>query len=168
MLRTFCPHLFLESIYDLDRQHLKNLGVKGIIADFDNTLVPWDDRSLYPLLSTWLRELQDEGFKICIVSNSRSKRGKKIASSFDIPAIWSATKPRHRAFRRAMALLQLSPAETAVIGDQIFTDILGGNRMGLYTILVLPMSDHDFIGTRIVRWLELFILYRLRKKGYIL
>ncbi|MDD3705135.1 MAG: HAD hydrolase-like protein [Clostridiaceae bacterium] len=75
-----------------------------------------------------------------------------------LPAVYKAIKPSKTAFRRAMKLMNSVPANTAVIGDQIFTDVLGGNRLGLYTILVAPISDKEFIWTRIIRKLERHIL----------
>jgi len=66
-----------------------------------------------------------------------------------------------------MDILETTPGETAVVGDQLFTDILGGNRLGLFTVLVIPMSKREFIGTKIVRMLEKVLLYRLAKKGVI-
>jgi HAD superfamily phosphatase (TIGR01668 family) len=74
-------------------------------------------------------------------------------------------KPRRRAFRRALHIMELTSQETAVIGDQIFTDVLGGNRLGLYTILVTPISEKEFIWTRLMRKLERFVLNYLKKRN---
>ncbi|HHW74588.1 MAG TPA: HAD hydrolase-like protein, partial [Firmicutes bacterium] len=76
-----------------------------------------------------------------------------------------AVKPRRRAFRKALQILDLTASETAVVGDQIFTDVLGGNRLGLYTILVTPINDKEFIWTRMIRCLERFVLKRLQRQG---
>lgn len=167
MWQLFYPRQHLHSIFDLDPEHLRYLGIKGIITDMDNTLVPWNDRSVYPRLSRWLKNLQDKGFLLYIISNSTPRRGKKLAGELGIPAIWYAIKPRRRAFRRAIKEMGLSPSQVAVIGDQIFTDILGGNRLGLYTILVTPICDKEFIWTRLVRRLEIIILQKMKKQGLI-
>ncbi len=156
------PRQHLQSIFDLDPEHLRRLGIKGIITDMDNTLVPWNDRSVYPRLKRWLKALQNEGFLLYIISNSTPRRGSRLAGELGIPAIWYAIKPRRRAFRKAIKKMGLSPEQVAVIGDQIFTDILGGNRLGLYTILVTPLCDKEFVWTRLLRRLETVILQKMK------
>lgn len=162
-MKLLYPHQHLNSIYELDLAELRSLGIRGIICDMDNTLVPWNDRTVYPRLAAWLDQLKKEGFRLCIVSNNSAERGGQLALDLDIPAIWYAVKPRRRAFRKAMQIMELTPPETAVIGDQIFTDVLGGNRLGLYTILVTPISEKEFIWTRFMRKLERFVLNHLKR-----
>jgi HAD superfamily phosphatase (TIGR01668 family) len=157
------PHKHLNSIYELDTAELRSMGIRGIIADMDNTLVPWNDRAVRPRLASWLARLKKEGFRLCIVSNNSRERGGQLACELGIPAVWYAVKPRRRAFRRALHIMELTSQETAVIGDQIFTDVLGGNRLGLYTILVTPISDKEFIWTRLIRKLERMVLRCLER-----
>jgi len=159
------PDEHLENIYQLDAERLQSLGIKGLITDMDNTLVPWSDRCVYPRLRTLLANLKKLGFQIFIVSNNSQNRGISLARELDIPAIWYAVKPRRRAFRRAMEQMDLSPGEVAVVGDQIFTDVLGGNRLGLYTILVDPISEKEFFWSRMMRQLERVVLKRLEGKN---
>ncbi|NLY38928.1 MAG: YqeG family HAD IIIA-type phosphatase [Firmicutes bacterium] len=167
MLRLLYPKQHLNSIFELDTAELRRLGIKGIIADMDNTLVPWNDRTVYPRLANWLDGLKKEGFRICIVSNNSADRGGQLARDLDIPAFWYAVKPRRRAFRKALIELNLPASAVAVLGDQIFTDVLGGNRMGLYTILVTPISDKEFIWTKLMRQFERLILRHLQRKNLI-
>lgn len=164
IMELLYPHQHLDSIFELDIAELHSLGIRGIIADMDNTLVPWNDRSVYPRLASWLAQLKQEGFRLCIVSNNSAERGGQLALDLDIPAIWYAIKPRRRAFRKALQLMGLTAGETAVMGDQIFTDVLGGNRLGLYTILVTPITDKEFIWTRFMRRLERFVLKGLQQR----
>lgn len=164
MFKYLYPKKHLDSIFELDTGELKSLGIKGIIADMDNTLVAWNDRSVTPRLARWLEGLKKEGFRLCIVSNNTADRGGELARELGIPAFWYATKPRRRAFRKALWEMDLKAGETAVVGDQILTDVLGGNRMGLYTILVTPISDKEFIWTRLTRQFERIILKRLKLK----
>lgn len=164
-LELLYPQQQLDSIFDLDTAALRSRGIRGIIADMDNTLVPWYDRTVYPRLVSWLARLKKEGFRLCIVSNNTRERGGKLALELGIPAVWYAIKPRRRAFRRALQIMDLGAPETAVLGDQIFTDVLGGNRLGLYTILVAPISDKEFIWTRFIRRLERRVLDHFRKSG---
>ncbi len=167
MFELLFPKKHLNSIFELDPQELKELGIKGIIADMDNTLVPWNDRTVQPRLSRWLADLKEKGFRVCIVSNNTADKGGELARQLDIPAFWYAIKPRRRAFRKALREMNLAAKEVAVIGDQIFTDVLGGNRMGLYTILVTPISDKEFIWTRLMRRLERLVLNYLKRKNMI-
>ena len=160
-LNIFQPKLSLKNIYELTPAHLKTLKIKGIIIDFDNTLLSHKEHFVEPDIKKWLKTFQEQKFKICIVSNSYSRSKKKIAENLKIPFIWRAIKPKQKAFKQAMKMFKLSPKETAVIGDQVFTDILGGNRLGLYTILVAPINKHESIGMRIIRYFEKLILRKL-------
>lgn len=158
MRKLLTPNQHLNDIFEIDTKHLKSLGVRGIITDMDNTLVSWSDRTVYPRLAEWFIGLKAEGFKLFIVSNNSEDRGGKLARELDIPAIWYAVKPSRRAFRKALEQMQLSPEQVAVVGDQIFTDVLGGNRLGLYTILVTPISEKEFIWTKLMRQFERLVL----------
>ncbi len=164
IIRKLLPDKHLNTIFELDPALLQARGIKGIITDMDNTLVPWNNRAVYPRLTRWLNSLKRNGFRLCIVSNSTPDRGREFAAQLDIPAIWYAVKPRRKSFRRALQLMGLSPGEVAVIGDQLFTDVLGGNRLGLYTILVTPLSDQELIWTRLVRRLERFVLRKMQER----
>ncbi len=165
MLQLLCPRLFVNSVHQIDLEALKQTGIKGIIVDLDNTLVPWNEDAEFPKAVAWLKKVKDAGLSVCIVSNNHPRRAKTLAGTFDIPFIWQAVKPRRRAFRKAMRIMKLRQSQTAVVGDQVFTDILGGNRLGLYTILVRPLKKQEFIGTRLVRQVEKIILFTLRRSG---
>lgn len=157
-MQRFRPAEYVRTIYDIDLHMLRQRGVRGIICDLDNTLVAWDESSTGPELRHWIAEAKQAGLGVCIVSNNGKNRVGEFARSLGLPFVANAAKPRRRAFRRAMELLGTSPAETAVVGDQVFTDVFGGNRQGLHTILVVPISRQEFIGTRLVRLLEQFVL----------
>lgn len=152
------PDIFLNTIYELDTALLKDLKINSIIVDIDNTLVSWNTKEPDDKVYELVRKLGAEGFNICILSNGTRKRVEEFNKYLKLPAVYKAIKPSKTAFRRAMKLMNSVPANTAVIGDQIFTDVLGGNRLGLYTILVAPISDKEFIWTRIIRKLERHIL----------
>lgn len=160
MRRLLIPDQQLNDIFEIDPSYLKSIGIKGLITDMDNTLVAWSDRTVYPRLANWFATLKNEGFKLCIVSNNSEEKGGRLAREVDIPAIWYAVKPRRKAFRKALEKMDLQPEETAVVGDQIFTDVLGGNRLGLHTILVNPISEKEFVWTKISRFMERVIAKR--------
>ncbi|MDW7728810.1 MAG: YqeG family HAD IIIA-type phosphatase [Bacillota bacterium] len=158
MRELLVPNQRLNNIFEIDADYLKSIGIKGIVTDMDNTLVPWSDRTVYPKLAEWFVNLKNKGFKLYIVSNNSRDRGAMLAQELDIPAIWYAVKPRRKAFRKAISDMQLSPEEVAVVGDQILTDVLGGNRLGLHTILVTPISEKEFFWTKLTRQLERIVV----------
>ncbi|WP_373681345.1 YqeG family HAD IIIA-type phosphatase [Aneurinibacillus soli] len=167
MTSLLIPDLHVDSIYDIDLVQLKQRGVKGIITDLDNTLIEWDRPDATPELITWIKELKEHGFSVVIVSNNNETRVSKVAEPLGVPYIHQAKKPTKNAFHKATRGMGLSVQETVVIGDQLFTDVLGGNRMGLYTILVVPVAQTDSLITRFNRRLERVALNWMRKRGKI-
>ncbi|MBT9136533.1 MAG: Phosphoglycolate phosphatase [Firmicutes bacterium] len=155
------PKLYVESIFCLDLEKLKALGIDTIITDLDNTLVPWVEHEANPTLLAWLKELRARGFKVCLVSNALEQRIAHFRQVLGIPGLSKANKPSRRAFLQALDLLGSRPEQAAMIGDQVFTDVLGGNRLGLYTILVVPLCRREFLGTRVLRLVERVILRNL-------
>ncbi|MFZ5814472.1 MAG: YqeG family HAD IIIA-type phosphatase [Bacillota bacterium] len=164
-MRVLRPAEYRQSIFNIDLARLKQMGKRAIMLDLDNTLVRWNDPDPTPGLITWLDEVRAKGFQVCIVSNNTGPRVSEFAAKVGIPFISRATKPRRKGFREAMERLGVTPAETVVVGDQIFTDILGGNRAGAYTILVVPIDPREFIGTRLVRQVERRVLTYLHRNG---
>ncbi|UOF88894.1 YqeG family HAD IIIA-type phosphatase [Fodinisporobacter ferrooxydans] len=167
MLRQFVPDLFVKSIFDIDLQALQARGIKGIVTDLDNTLVEWNAPDATPKLVQWLDRVREHGFQVCIVSNNDATRVESFAKPLGLPCIADAKKPRRGAFEQALAMIGANQHDTVMIGDQIFTDIAGGNRMGMFTILVAPISQEEWIGTRFTRKVEHVVLNLLRKKGLI-
>jgi HAD superfamily phosphatase (TIGR01668 family) len=166
MFERLVPHMRVKSIYDIDLNLLAENGVSGIITDLDNTLVGARIALATPELIAWLDHVRELGFKVVVVSNNHETRVSKFAEPLSIPFIHAARKPSTKAFRKALAVLGLEAGQTVVVGDQMMTDVLGGKRMGLYTILVSPISPADEgLGTRINRLLERIALSRLRRKG---
>lgn len=159
-LKLLQPHQTVESIYAIDFSTLKQKGIKAIIADLDNTLVPWRSKNINPTLFTWIETVRSHDLKIAIVSNNTSSRVGSLSAQLGVTALAKAVKPRRGAFRSVAAQFNLEPHEVAVVGDQIFTDILGGNRTGMYTILVAPISSSEFIGTKLIRLIIKFVLRR--------
>lgn len=166
MYRLFCPDQVVETLFDIDFATLDAQGVRGVIFDLDNTIIPWDSREMRPEITEWLGGVIGRGLKVCIVSNNWRSRVREIANRFDLPFVSRAYKPAKFGFRRALAAMELQPHEAVVVGDQLFTDVLGGNRLGLHTILVKPLTAREFIGTRIHRRFEKLAVRILKAKGY--
>jgi len=165
MFKKLTPDLYVKSVYDIDLDALIRRGIKGIITDLDNTLVAWDDPLPNEQLLAWLREVQSRGVSVFIVSNNSQDRVQKFAEAFGVPAISKAIKPRRGALRTACERMGVELEQAALVGDQIFTDMLAGNRLGVYTILVVPVSNKEFIGTKIMRQIERFVLRQLKRRG---
>ncbi|MBP1992904.1 YqeG family HAD IIIA-type phosphatase [Paenibacillus eucommiae] len=164
MLQKLVPKLSVSTIYDIDAQQLWNSGIRGIITDLDNTLVGAKDPHATPELIEWLKHLEQLGFKVVIVSNNHRVRVSTFAEPLRIPFIFRAKKPTNVSFHRALQLLGTGVKQTAVVGDQMLTDVLGGNRMGLFTILVQPISvlDEGFF-TKVNRRIEKLALSWMKK-----
>lgn len=166
LLKMLCPRLITERVQDIDLESLWSQGYRGLIFDLDNTLVSWRRWSLAPAVKAWLERAQTLGFRMCILSNCLfQRRVTRLSLQAGIPAIPKAKKPRKRWFQQALDLLGTQSDNTVVVGDQVFTDVLGGNRMGLYTILVLPVDRREFYVTILQRTAEKIVLFRLRRKG---
>jgi HAD superfamily phosphatase (TIGR01668 family) len=151
----------VDSIYDINLSHLKLMGIKGIITDLDNTLLAWHSSEITPTVEQWISDVRNEGLKIAIVSNNSTARVEELSAQLGgVICIAKAIKPRRGAFRSIAGQFNLAPHEIAVVGDQLFTDVLGGNRSGMYTILVNPISKQEFIGTKIMRLAEKIFLRR--------
>jgi uncharacterized protein len=164
-VRLLRPSEYHKSIFEIDLERLKARGCRAIMLDLDNTMVKWNDPDPTPGLLSWLKKVQKKGFLACIVSNNSGPRVSEFAAKVGIPFISKAVKPRRKGFREAMDRLGVKPDETVVIGDQIFTDVLGGNRSGAYTILVVPIDPREFFLTQIVRKVERRVLRYLDKRG---
>lgn len=162
MGRGLRPDSRSDTVYAISLRELRARGIRGVILDLDNTLVPWGAREAPPELSRWISSGRTEGLRFCIVSNNLGARVERLAAALGVPAVTGALKPRRGALRRALGVMGTTPAETALVGDQVFTDILGGNRLGLYTILVRPQGGREFLLTRPVRWIERLVLGRRR------
>jgi HAD superfamily phosphatase (TIGR01668 family) len=143
MIEKFYPSLAVDSIRDINTELLDKNNIKGLILDIDNTLVPnhvadADDRAVQ-----WVGEMKAAGFKLCIVSNASKKRVVRFNDRLKLYAVHRAVKPGTRAFEKAARMMDFKNKNIAVVGDQIFTDVYGGNRVGMFTILVTPIDRRE-------------------------
>ncbi|MXQ53506.1 YqeG family HAD IIIA-type phosphatase [Shimazuella alba] len=165
MFSSFVPNQYVPSIYKINLLELKEKGIKSIIVDLDNTLVESDRKDATPLLIEWLQHTQHLGFQVMIVSNNNETRVSEFAIPLQIPFIHKARKPLSSSFRRALIELETDPNCTVMVGDQLLTDVLGGNRIGLYTILVVPMSKTEGFFTKVNRRVERLVFRWMDKRG---
>ncbi|WP_281888353.1 YqeG family HAD IIIA-type phosphatase [Paenibacillus sp. YYML68] len=155
MLTKLIPREQVNSIYEIELDTLWKQGYRGIITDLDNTLVGAKAPLATPELLDWLKVVGQIGFQVVVVSNNQRARVSRFAEPLSLPFIYRAKKPTLVSFNRAMRMMSLKPEQTIMIGDQMLTDVLGGNRLGLYTILVRPieLADEGFF-TKVNRRLE--------------
>ena len=165
--KKLTPTWIVDSVQEITPQALKTHGITAIITDLDNTLVPWREYDISPRLIEWLADMKVHGIKLCIASNTiHTKRLKKIADTLGILFVEGVRKPNPDGFVRSMKLMGSTQENTAVLGDQMFTDILAGGRLGLKTILLRkPLSQHELFSTKWVRNLERYVVARLSVSG---
>ncbi len=165
MLNLLYPKIYVDSLLDVPLDKLREQNITAYIIDLDNTITEWNSSEIHTEVEEWFRRIKAEGLKSCILSNNGEARIRKVADRLGIPYIHRAAKPRRGSFHRAVKLMGVGADQAAVVGDQVFTDILGGNRAGLFTILVKPLARREFIGTKINRTLEILVLHMLFKKA---
>lgn len=135
------PRFLFDDIYAIDPSWLRAQGVRLLLADLDNTLIPYGEKLPPASVRTWKEGLEAAGVTLFLLSNSRKPgRAARFAQALGIPYEGHAGKPKGGGFRRAMARMGAQPAQTAIVGDQIFTDVWGGNRAGVLTLMVEPIA----------------------------
>ena len=165
LLDVFRPDEVVRSVDEIDLDALAARGIEGLLIDVDNTLLAYGLPDLAPQRLAWAEEACRR-FRVALVSNSMTgRRARRLANAFGIPcvAVWHwDRKPFTGGLRRAMRLIGTTPRNTVMIGDQVMTDVLAGNRAGLYTIWVERIGENEFFFTRMVhRRMEEFVARRL-------
>lgn len=158
MLGFFRPTKYATRISQIDPEELRARGVRGAICDLDNTLVGF--RSLVPLEedAAWVQRAHAAGVRVAVLTNNGTPWASKVAQDLGVPCIPRARKPLPGGFRRAMKVLELRADEVVVVGDQLFTDVLGAKLAGLEVILVDPLVRYDPWNTRPLRWIERIVM----------
>ncbi|MFJ7933585.1 YqeG family HAD IIIA-type phosphatase [Sporosarcina sp. NPDC096371] len=167
MYNKFLPGEYVKNVFHIKPENLKERGVKGIITDLDNTLIEWDRPNATPEVTEWMTAMKDAGIQVMIVSNNNEARVKAFCDPLGIPFICAARKPLRKSFNKALATMGIQKEQAVFIGDQMMTDILGGNRAGLHTILVVPVASSDGFFTKFNRMMERRIMANLKRKGMI-
>ena len=160
---SLLPKLIADELTDLTPELLHSRGTKLLMLDFDNTIVPYTTSVPSEAMETWLKKMLEGDIAICVVSNSRKERVKIFCGKYGIPCITHAMKPFAKGIRQCLRQFGTAPEAAAIVGDQIFTDTLGGNCAGVTTILVRAIDNHNFwLKARHV--LEKPFIYAARKR----
>ena len=144
MTNPFLPTMMANRLTELSPQLLRQRNIQLVMLDFDNTIVPYTTNEPTEEMERWLKQMADSGFALCVVSNSRKDRVKKFCAQYGIDCITHARKPFPDGIRRCLARYQVPPSNALLVGDQIYTDTLGGNLCGVQTLLVKAIHNHNF------------------------
>ena len=144
----FVPMIVADTVADLSPEFLRSKGIKLLMMDFDNTIVPYTTDIPSEQVAHWLQKMQHSDITICVVSNSRRSRVQDFCRERGIPCITHARKPFAKGIRQCLAQFACSPEQCALVGDQIYTDTLGANCAGVCSILVSAIDNHNI-------WLKL-------------
>ena len=144
----FFPTVITDALTDLSPEFLRKRGIRLLMMDFDNTIVPYTTNIPTEKMAAWLEMMASSDIQLCVVSNSKRDRVRVFCGKYGIPVITHAKKPGTKGIRECLEKFGADPREAAIVGDQIFTDTLGGNRAGVSTILVRAIDNHNI-------WLKL-------------
>ena len=145
---SLLPRLMTDALTDLTPELLERHGIRLLMMDFDNTIVPYTTNIPTEKMEVWLRTMVQSNIQLCVVSNSKKDRVRVFCGQYGIPVITHAKKPGTRGIEEALATFGVDRREAAIVGDQIFTDTLGGNRAGVTSILIRAIHQHNI-------WLKL-------------
>lgn len=163
LLQKFYPDEYLDSTYGINFDEWYRKGYRGVIFDIDNTLVPHGapaDASARKLFA----HLKELGFECCLLSNNQRPRVELFNREIGVHFIENAHKPSIKNYRRAMELMHTDEERTLFVGDQLFTDVYGARRAGIYSILVKPIHPKEEIQIVLKRYLEKIVLYFYRRR----
>lgn len=141
---SLLPKVIAPALTDVDGALLSRLGVELLMLDFDNTIVPYTTSVPTQEMERWLDWVKHSGVQVCVVSNSRKERVKVFCRHYGIDCITHARKPFSQGIRQCLERYGIPARHAALVGDQIYTDVLGANRMGVTSILVSAIHNHNF------------------------
>lgn len=141
---SLLPKAMTQKLTDLTPQWLERQGIRLLMLDFDNTIVPYTTSVPTEEMETWLRTMAAEAIPVCIVSNSKKDRVKIFCDQYGLPCITHAKKPFSKGIRECLRRYDIPANQAALVGDQIFTDTLGANCAGVKSILVEAIDNHNF------------------------
>lgn len=163
---SFLPNYWFPKLTDIAPEFLRQRGITLLLLDFDNTMLPYTTDEPTPELLAWLERMRSAGVRLCIVSNSRKERVPRFSARYGVPCILRASKPGTRGIRAAMQQFSAAKAETALAGDQTYTDVLGANLAGITSLQVRSIHNHT-IWLKLRHVLELPCLWMAKRRRVI-
>lgn len=158
------PDLYLNNIKEITVEILQSNNIKGLILDVDNTIINYNKEIIEGAFE-WVQEMKNNNMKMCILSNSNKKeKVERVAKKLDLEYIYFAKKPLKFGFNKAKQQMLLDSSNIAVVGDQIFTDVLGAHRSKMFAILTKPLDKKDIWITVLKRPIEEFIIKKYLRK----
>lgn len=165
MIKKLIPNAYYKTINDIPYTKLYEEGFRLILTDLDNTLISYRENNPNEALVAWKKRVEEIGFEIIIVSNSKKKRVSWFANQLDLKYVSFAKKPLKFGLKKALRMTSYQKQQVLEIGDQVMTDVYGSKRVGYYTILVKATDKKtEILPTKINRKLEEFFLRRIQKK----
>lgn len=158
------PDIYKKKMGDINFERLKENGIQLLLIDMDNTVLKYKEQCIEVEVRKIIEELK-KSFQILLFSNSPKHRVKQISETISVPYISSAFKPCKRKFLKLFKEYKVEPCEVAIIGDQLLTDIKGGNKVGITTILLCPLSEEENFFSKINRKREQKIFKKMGAKG---
>ena len=157
-MALFKPQMRIGKMIDLTPEMLRSAGIRAVLLDIDNTMTTHNNPDPAEGVRDWIDRMKSQGFLLMVVSNNNGERVRKFSALLGLEFEGSAKKPMPVGFRRACRRLGVQPQETAVIGDQIFTDIMGGNLLGAYTVMTEMYEPETMVFFKVKRACERFIM----------
>jgi len=161
---SLLPSVIVEAVTDLTPQLLQSRNIRLLMLDFDNTIVPYTTNVPTEKMEKWIRSMLQSEIQLCVVSNSKRDRVKVFCEAYGLDCITHAKKPFSKGIRQCLNKYGIDPAQSALAGDQIYTDTLGANGAGVQSILVTAINNHNFwLKARHVAELPFIFLARKRR-----
>ncbi len=157
------PNEYIKNAGELDIDALWKNGKRGIICDIDNTLCRDEQFEIEPFAVDFIKRAREKGFEICLMSNNGKERVEPVAKALDCVFHYKAHKPKKEAYETCLAKIGILAENAVMVGDQLFTDILGANRIGIYSVLVQPIHKKEIIAIKLKRPFEKIVLMFYKK-----
>ncbi|MEY8380531.1 YqeG family HAD IIIA-type phosphatase [Ileibacterium valens] len=164
-MHLFKPDYYVKSFKYMDINRLKKMNIRLLLCDIDNTLVAFDEPHSNEGVRFFIEMVQSAGIQVALMSNNVKSRTEKFGQALGVRIYSFSCKPFPFTFVKAMKDFGVRADHTALIGDQLFTDMLGGNLAGITTILTAPIVERDKLDTKALRTLERFVFHHYEKKG---
>ncbi len=164
MFNKFYPDVVVDNFVEITPEFLEKKRVQALLIDIDNTLVDYQTKEPTEEVISWVDNLKNNGIKICIFSNASKERVEVFSKDLGVPAIHRAGKPSIKRFIKALELIKAQPYQSAMVGDQIFTDIYGGKRSSMLSIWVRPITKKEIFHVKLKRIAEKLVLWNFKEK----